>query len=82
MIKRLWKWLTEKEYRIVGTGNTYYEAQYRSKIFPNWICVPGTLSGSPSGAEIELKAIFRANKYPKYKQYLGREDAIMSNKDE
>lgn len=82
MIKRLWKWLTEKEYRIASTDDLYYRAESRSKIFPIWIDVPGTVSRSPSDAGRYLKVIIRANRYPKYKQYLGSEDAIMRSKDE
>lgn len=82
MIKQLWRWLTEKEYRIASTDDLYYRAESRSKIFPIWLYVPGTLSRSPSDAEAALKATIRANRYKKYKQYLGREDAIMRSKDE
>lgn len=79
MIKRLWRWLTEKEYRIVNIGAFSYEAQYRSRIFPIWLYVPGTLSSSPSDTEIDLRTTIRAKKY---KGYLGREDTIMGNNNE
>ena len=82
MIKRLWRWLTEKEYRITDTWNFYYGAESRCKILPFWCYVRGTMGKTPLEAESNLRLLLRNERFPKYKQYLGSEDAIIENKNE